>query len=76
MAAATTLRGIRGSSEPYGLPATLATLKLVLDTVRGRRQPESRRPAYLSPTPVVVVVGEGGQPGGLTRGGRLHPGPC
>jgi hypothetical protein len=33
VAAATALRGIRGSSEPYGLPAALATLKLPMGAV-------------------------------------------
>jgi hypothetical protein len=32
-AAATALRGIRGSSEPYGLPVALATLKLPMGAV-------------------------------------------
>ena len=33
VAAATALRGIRGSSEPYGLPVALATLKLPMGAV-------------------------------------------
>jgi hypothetical protein len=33
VATATALRGIRGSSEPYGLPVALATLKLPMGAV-------------------------------------------
>jgi hypothetical protein len=33
VAAATALRSIRGSSEPYGLPVALATLKLPMGAV-------------------------------------------